>query len=197
MTPADLHLSSDPIMATLISQITLIKINPQSEPFNALIRSIVSQQLSVKAANTIYKRFENKCGPTPQADRLIKMDIETLRTFGISRQKASYIQNVAQHRIDNPEFWGAIHSLSSEEITQTLIQIKGVGEWTVKMLLIFNLKMPDVFPIKDLIIRNSICNLYSITAKGKERTANLLEIGDKWRPFRTRASRYLWAAKDL
>jgi DNA-3-methyladenine glycosylase II len=191
------HLSDDPLLKEVIESTTLNTSKSNGDVYGALVRSIISQQLSVKAAATIYGRFldlfENNY---PHHDQVIKMEPETMRTVGLSRQKSGYIQNVATFFLeDNIEDidWS---SESDEDIIQTLTQIKGVGTWTVEMILMFTLDRPDVFPVGDLGIQQAIVSLYDVKAEKKEMKSRLIEIAEPWRPYRTLACKYLWEWKD-
>ena len=163
------HLLKDKILSKIIKSNTLPERNTKDDVYISLLGSIVSQQLSTKAAATIYDRFihlfEDKV-PTPE--NLIKISVEKLRAVGLSNQKASYVKNIAEHFIQNPrdkKYW---NKRSDDEIIQELTSIKGVGVWTVQMVLMFTLKREDIFPINDLIIRNSVIKYYKITDQGKE-----------------------------
>ncbi len=191
------HLSNDPFLKKAIDLIELDIAKSNDDVYGALVRSIISQQLSVKAASTIYGRFldlfENNY---PDHDHVIKMEAETMRQVGLSRQKSSYIKNVAnffQHEKVVEKDWS---THSDEEIIKTLTQIKGVGTWTVEMILMFTLNRPDIFPVGDLGIQQAMIALYGIEAEKKELKPRLIEIAEQWRPYRTLACRYLWEWKD-
>ena len=191
------HLLKDKILSKIIKSNTLPVRNTKDDVYISLLGSIVSQQLSTKAAATIYDRFinlfENQL-PTPE--NLIKISAEELRAVGLSNQKASYIKNIAEHFLQNPrdkKYW---NKKSDDEIIQELTSIKGVGVWTVQMVLMFTLKREDVFPINDLIIRNSVIKYYKITHQGKEQLKVIEKIVSKWSPYKSIACYYLWAAKD-
>ncbi len=191
------HLKKDKILAILIDncQISLEKM--PIKVFDDLIRSIVSQQLSTSAAATIYGRFINSFhNEAPIADQIQQRDIENLRQYGLSYQKAGYIKNVVQHFIDNDLFGTDWEQWSDEDIIAELTKIKGVGKWTVEMILMFSLLREDVLPLDDLIIRNHMVSLYEVTSEKKQLIVDLNTIADQWRPYRSYACRYLWAAKD-
>ena len=191
------HLSSDPFLKKAIDLIDLDIVKSNNDIYGALVRSIISQQLSVKAASTIYGRFLDLFEYNyPHHDHVIKMEPETMRQVGLSRQKSGYIKNVATFFKDqkiSEKNW-SIHS--DEEIIKTLTQIKGVGTWTVEMILMFTLDRPDVFPVGDLGIQQAMISLYEIEAEKKELKNRLIEIAEQWRPYRTLACRYLWEWKD-
>ncbi len=189
------QLSKDPKLEVVMKSMSLSPLQDRGSVYEALIRSIVGQQLSVKAAATIYGRFldlfENERHP-PNA--LLKKEHDTLRGCGFSNQKAKYVKNVAQYFLDNPNIdW---KNLSNEEIIEKLTTIKGVGKWTVEMILMFALHREDVFPIGDLGVRNGMIELYDVKTEGKQLMVDLTKIADKWKPYRSFGSRYMWLWKD-
>jgi DNA-3-methyladenine glycosylase II len=191
------HLSKDKKLKPLIDNCQ-IKVHKEAIPvFDDLIRSIVSQQLSTAAAATIYGRFAQSLHDrSPVSVQILEKSVEELMSFGLSYQKASYVQNVAryfdQHNLHTTDW----NQLSDEAIIAELTNIKGVGKWTVEMILMFTLHREDVLPLDDLIIRNHMIALYEVTSTKKQLIQDLTAIGEAWRPFRTYACRYLWAAKD-
>jgi DNA-3-methyladenine glycosylase II len=191
------HLSLDPKMASIIPQITLTDIEVHSDIYLDLISSIVSQQLSVKAADTIFNRFldlfENRY-PMPQ--QILDKDTEILRGCGLSYQKASYIKNIAAYWIENKDTMKDWLTLSDDAIISELTTIKGVGKWTVQMILMFRLNRLDIFPIDDLGIRQGMIKIYGVEETGKDLIKKLHELADPWRPYRSIACRYVWKWKD-
>lgn len=191
------HLSTDKKMANCIRAITLEKLEPTYDAYEGLLSSIVSQQLSVKAAATIYDRFLHLFPDQyPSADVLLNKSIEELRTAGLSRQKAQYVTNVANHFKNNQLFDQDWRSLSDQEIIDMLTQIKGVGRWTVEMILMFTLNRSDVLPLGDLGIQQAMMEIYGVKGDKKELAVQMQAIAEAWSPYRTLASRYLWAYKD-
>lgn len=193
---------SDPILKNLIIKYPAPTFKDRSVfLYEDLIESIISQQLSIKAADTIFKRFKElfkevthaeryeNSFPTPQ--QVLEMPDETLRTAGISFQKISYIKSVADAYISELIDSEKMKQMSDDEVIATLTQIRGVGKWTAEMILIFTLKRPDVFSIGDLGIRNAITKLYGITDQ-KE----MLVLSEKWRPHRSTACWYLWRSLE-
>lgn len=165
----------------------------------ALLESIVSQQISTKAADAIFARL---CGlfpnnyPTPAG--LLALRFDDLRGVGLSGQKAKYIQSVAEFALEQSIDRAHLDAMTDEEIVQYLTPIKGVGRWTVEMLLMFVLDRPDVFPIDDLVIRQKMMRAYADRVTGligKALYKTLHEIAEPWRPYRTTACRYLWRWK--
>lgn len=192
------HLKKDPILASLIEKLgDLPPINQTKDVFQALVESIISQQLSTKAADTIYKRFLSLAGNVLLPGEVAALDVEHMRGVGISYQKASYIHNVAQFFIENPGWYEEAYTLDDETLITKLTQIKGVGLWTVQMLLIFELGRLDILPLDDLIVRKGIVFHYGLDEKDKSHRKQCLEIAKSWEPYRTIASRYMWASKDM
>ena len=191
------HLSKDPIMAKVVAGTPLEMRHAPHDPYFSLIRAIVFQQLSGKAAETIHNRFLSLFeGGYPHPDQLMNMEMETLRSAGLSRQKGTYVQNVAaffeEHKLLEKDW----ETLTDEYLLKTRTQIKGVGQWTVEMLLMFTLNRPDILPVDDLGIQQAIQRLYGVEEKGKQLQRRMLEIAEPWRPYRTYASLYLWRWKD-
>ena len=192
------HLSQDPVLSRLIEHIPFPE-PPQEERgvYLSLLRSIIFQQLSGKVASVILDRFLTLFNDGyPHPDHLLALELETLRSAGLSRQKATYLQNVAaffqSEKLENHD-WQA---MEDEGIIQYLTQIKGVGQWTVEMLLMFCLRRPDVLPLDDYGIRTAIVELYDLKETGKTLHRRITELAEPWRPYRTYACWYLWRYKD-
>lgn len=163
-----------------------------------LIGSIMSQQLSVRVAEVIYARFLNLYGgKEPRAQQILDTDPTVLRSIGLSNAKVSYVHNVARFVIEEKLTDTKLHKLSNEEVITYLTQIKGVGKWTVEMLLMFYLGREDIFSIDDWGIQQAMIKLYKLDVTDKKAyRAKLLELSQKWSPYRTHACRYLWSWKD-
>ncbi|RMG80794.1 MAG: DNA-3-methyladenine glycosylase 2 family protein [Bacteroidetes bacterium] len=192
------YLCRDAVLCPLVETLTIPPVSNRSGNLYAdLIRSIVGQQLSVKAAQTIYDRFMTLF-PDGYAhpDDILRLDADTLRSVGLSGQKAAYIQNVAaffrSEKLENKD-WS---DMTDDEIVDYLTQIKGVGRWTVEMILMFSLDRPDVFPHDDLGIQNTMKALYGLDHSGKALIQKMKAIAEPWRPYRTYACRLLWRWKD-
>lgn len=184
-------------IGALIDSISVPDFTPSRKVYYDLLDSIVSQQLSVKAATTIFNRFCTLFPDNyPHPELLSAIELDRLRSAGLSFQKASYLQNVAafslQHDLENHQW----DTMSDEEIIDFLTRIKGVGKWTVQMILIFSIGRPDVFPVDDLGIQQAMARLYALEEKDKKLKQKMIELAEPWRPFRTIASRYLWRWKD-
>lgn len=191
------HLKRDKVLAGIINKIGVLEPRGDKDLYLSLLRSIVGQQLSVKAAATIWERFLNlfKDG-YPSPEKVLKMKDEKLRAAGLSFQKAGYLKNIARFSIQETLDYGRLKHKQDDELIEYLVQIKGVGRWTVEMILMFSLDRPDVFPIDDLGIQNGIKALYKVEAQKKELLRQMTLIAESWRPHRTLACRYLWRYKD-
>lgn len=194
---AILHLEKDAFLKEVISTTNLAPLTPSGNVYFDLLDSIVSQQLSVTVANAIFKRF---CALFPDNDpspeTLITMDLNVLRSAGLSNQKATYLKNVAAFALENNMENYPWDDLSDQEVISFLTQIKGVGKWTAEMILLFSLARFDVFPTDDLGIQQAMTRLYSMTETGKDLHKKMIEIAEPWRPYRSVACRYLWRWKD-
>lgn len=184
----------DPVLKKLYKKYGPHQFEDRSEKlYEELVESIIGQQLSGKAADTIYKRFLKLFGdnkfPTPQ--KLLKTDVEKLRSAGMSYSKASYIKNIAKAFKDKEISIEKIEKLSDEEIKKELTKIKGVGNWTAEMTLIFTLKREDVFSLGDAGLRRAIKNLYKI-----EKEKDILKLSETWKPKRSFACWYLWRSLE-
>jgi DNA-3-methyladenine glycosylase II len=161
------------------------------EPYGALVRSIVGQQLSTKAARTIYERLTDLFdGRTPSPAELLAADPEEVRSVGMSRPKVSYLRSLAEHVESGELELARLSELPDEEVIEQLTAVKGLGRWTADMFLIFHLGRPDVLPVGDLGVRNAVKAAYGL--ERPPAPAELEALAEPWRPHRTRASLYLW-----
>jgi DNA-3-methyladenine glycosylase II len=192
------HLKKDALMKEVLKSTPALTFSPNKNLYQSLIRAIVGQQLSVKAAATIYQRFLNLFpGNDPAAEIVLRLDDEQLRNCGLSYQKAGYLKNIAQFSITNGLDYRKLYRKSDEDLIAHLTQIKGVGKWTVEMILMFPLNRPDVFPVDDLGIQNAMKKLYNLDGKGKVLHQQMTDIAKQWQPYRTIACRHLWRWKDI
>ncbi|MCX7550886.1 DNA-3-methyladenine glycosylase family protein [Xanthomarina sp. F2636L] len=186
--------SSDKVMRELIERLPKFNLDMSCNPFYDLVRSIISQQLSVKAASTIYSRFINLIGENYSALELNMINIDELKSVGISTSKCNYIKNVASKLLDEPGFFNRLKKSPNEEVIKDITTIKGVGIWTAQMFLMFSLGRIDVLPTADIGIQNAVQKFYQLDAKP---SIHLLEkIALKWKPYRTIACWYLWQGLD-
>lgn len=192
--------SADPSMGALIHAAGPYELNyqPLQDLFEALCQSIVYQQLSGKAAATIFGRFQDLFDGdgTPIPSAVLKMDTDILRSVGLSGAKTSAIQDLAEKTLsgDVPTM-NAMRTMTEQEILDRLTRVRGIGPWTVEMLMIFRLGMPDVMPATDLGIRKGFTRVFGIDALAPPKM--IRERSELWKPFRSVASWYLWRAVDL
>lgn len=193
-----IHLSKDKRFKKILSNQEPLVLEKRKHVYLQLCASIVSQQLSTKVAKVIYKRFldlfESKI---PKLHQIVATPIETLRNIGLSNAKAAYVHNVCLFFIEHGITDAHLRKMNNEEIIDLLTQIKGVGKWTVEMILMFTLCREDIFAVDDLGIQQSVANLYDLDTKDKKQLkVSMLKISAKWAPYRTYACRYLWGWKD-
>lgn len=189
---------SDATLAPIIAAAGLPTIVPNKNYYQKLVESIISQQLSVKAAATILKRFlELFPGdefPTP--GQILEKDIEELRSVGLSRQKGTYIQDLAVKVIEGTVRFNHLDALSNDEVIKELTSIKGVGVWTVHMFLMFCMGRLDVLPTGDLGIKNGIYSLYRLEEKPTAEEMEMIAKLHNWHPYESIASWYVWHSLD-
>ncbi len=188
----------DPVLAPIIRKYGACGIGTgrESDIFCGLVEAIVSQQLSTRAAATIYARLRALLpnGGTPTPEALIDLSDEALRAVGLSRQKLGYMRDLSRKMLDGSIDAAALHGMTDDAIVAELTRIKGIGRWTVEMLLIFRLTRPDVFPAGDLGIVKAVQKAYNL--RGTPDVKRLHAIAEQWRPYRSVASWYLWASLE-
>jgi DNA-3-methyladenine glycosylase II len=195
------HLSkADDVMAKLIEEHGPLDLEKRTatrpaDAYGALLRSIVGQQLSVKAARTIYERLLDLFGgTTPTPDELLAAEPEALRAAGLSGAKVKYVRSLAEHVRDGELHLGSLDDMSDDAVIAELTAVKGLGEWTSHMFLMFHLRRPDVLPVGDQGIRRAVERLYGLETIPDAET--LERLGERWAPYRTLASMYLWHSLD-
>lgn len=175
----------------------------KQDPFKALARSLVYQQLSTKAAATIFSRFETLCGGDSSVtpEKILKLDCSDIKKCGFSGRKVEYVKSLATHFIENKVTREKLEKLTDSEVRANLIQVKGIGDWSIHMFLMFSLGRPDVFPVGDLVVRKACKRIYNLNSGDSEHDTKvsnlpdartLLTIGEKWKPFRSIATWLLW-----
>jgi len=195
---ASTHLKqADPIMARLIAHFGPCAMRPIGEPFPALIRSIMYQQLAGAAAATIQRRFfalysEDDRPPTPA--ELLATSVEQFRSAGVSRQKAGYLRDLALHVAEGKLDFTNFDALSDDEVAAQLIAVKGIGEWTAHMFLMFQLRRPDVLPVGDLGVLRGMRLAYGL--EGTPTRAEAVKVGAPWAPYRSVGSWYMWRVAE-
>ncbi len=189
-------LKKDPVLADVITRTKgEILPTPSIDIYYYLLNSIVSQQLSVKVADVIWNRFLDMFPDRyPIEDLVLAKSDQELRAVGLSFQKLGYMRNVAEFSKNKGMSYEQIGELSDEEIIKYLTEIKGVGKWTVQMVLMFPMDRPDVFPVDDLGIQMKVKRFYQLTTEKKALKEDMIKIAEKWKPYRTLASKLLWNA---
>ena len=193
-----IHLSKDKKLKQLIELQTPFILEKRNKVYLRLCASILSQQLSTRVADVLYERFLNLYGgKEPSTKQILETPATTFRSIGFSNAKASYVHNVCRFFVDNKITDASLHRMNNNEVQELLTQIKGVGKWTVEMILMFTLGREDVFAMDDLGLKQSIIKLYNIKETDKKLLQQKIEkISKKWSPYRTYACRYLWGWKD-
>ena len=182
----------DPVMAKIIRSHPKVHLEPRGEAFHTLARAIVGQQISVKAAQSVWNRFFAVVS-VASPEQVLKTTAKELRACGLSARKGEYIRDLAQRFAD-----GAVHvhrwpEMSDEDVVADLVQVRGIGRWTAEMFLMFNLLRPDVFPLDDLGLRKGIQLAYF---KRPVALKTMRKLGETWRPWRSVATWYLWRSLD-
>lgn len=185
----------DPVMRALVRRVGPFRMQTDRNRFRMLACSIISQQLSTKAARTIRERLIALAGNELLPERLLQCQLEELRGVGLSRNKAAFLHDLSAAVSDGRVCLPKIARKDDEAVIAELIQVKGIGRWTAQMFLMFSLGRPDVLPVGDLGIRAAIRNLYGLAELPGEVAAH--EIGSKWRPYATVASWYCWRSLEL
>ncbi len=184
---------NDPVMAMLIERYAGLSLVSRGDPFSTLARSIVGQQISVKAADAVWGRFLALVGEV-RPDGVVQLGEAGLAGCGLSRRKVEYVCDLARHFVDgrlDPSVWGG---LDDETLIRELCAVRGIGRWTAEMFMIFNQMRPDVFPVDDLGVQRAVCEHYFSRTRQPPRL--LSEFAKRWQPWRTVATWYLWRSLD-
>jgi len=187
----------DPVMRELIRRHGACGLadDQHTDPYKALVHSIMSQQLSTKAAATIARRFDELFGGAfPGPAQVLAMPEDRLRSVGLSRMKVAFIRDLAGRIHEGSLRLDELNGLSDEDVIRALTQVKGIGRWTAEMFLMFRLHRPDVLPVGDLGIVNAIKKQYRL--RKTPSPERMMRIGEAWRPYRSIACWYLWASLD-
>ena len=187
---------NDPDLIKLFDSIEVNTLDPGNNYFKALTRSIIYQQLSGRAAKTIFSRFKsiysNNQFPIPK--QVLETDIETFRESGLSYNKSFYIKNIAQAFLDEPDVYDNLSKMNDKEIIGRLTKVKGIGLWTAQMFLMFTLNRPDVFPVTDLAIQKGYKSYFKLNDLPKPN--DKIKRSEIWIPYRTTVSLYLWGVLE-
>lgn len=188
--------SADPVMRDLIEKAGPFTLKPRRDRFHALVGSIISQQISGKAADSIRQRLKQRVAPGKiSAESLLRLSSGDLRNVGISPQKATYLLDLATRVASGSLRLERLSRLSDEEVIEALIQVKGIGVWTAQMFLIFSLGRLDVFPHDDLGVRVALRNLYGLDDLPDKHVSH--QIARPWRPYASVGTWYCWRSLDL
>lgn len=188
--------SSDPIMAATIERVGPCMLVPNPNLFETLVDAIVSQQISVKAADAIMARLRAATPggqPTPAA--LLTLEHDALRAAGLSTPKARYVRDLTERVVSGQLDLELLQTQEDEAVIEELIKVKGIGRWTAEMMLIFSLGRPDVLPVDDLGFVEGVRSAYNLEIRPKPR--DMRERGEQWRPYRTFATWYMWGLRRL
>ncbi len=186
---------SDPVMGRVIERVGPCTLHPRRDYFVVLCKAIFTQQISTAVATVLFGRFRDLFParrPTPARvlAALEGSDPELLRRCGLSRQKAAYLQDLSRHFVDGRIPTRRLGRMDDEAVIDALVEVKGIGRWTAEMFLIFTLNRPDVLPVDDLGLREGVRAVYGLTERPGAGTVT--EIAERWRPWRTIATWYLW-----
>lgn len=188
------HLRKDRKLAKVIDLVGEFNLSLTKNPYESLVEAIITQQLSAKAADSISAKFREIYGRFPKPADVIETSDAKLRKAGLSYMKVSYIKDLSK-KVESKELRLAyMKNLSDEEVIVQLMQVKGIGRWTAEMFLIFSLGRLDVLPVGDLGLRKGIKNLYSLEELPEKE--QIESIAEKWRPYRSVATWYLWRSQD-
>lgn len=191
------HIASHDVrLAQLVHDYPQPTFRPHTDYYRELVESIISQQLSVKAAATIYRRFVDSFGHFPEPDEILARDDTELRSVGLSGQKTRYIKDLAAKVLSGEVQFDHLDQLSNDEIVAELTAVKGVGEWTVHMFLMFCMGRFDVLPVGDLGIKNAIQRVYSLDMAPAPDDIKTIAAKNGWKPYESVASWYLWKSLE-
>lgn len=190
---ADHLTKADPLLAPVIAEQGVIEPVIREDYFATLVRTLIGQQLSVKAATTIFTRFMDMVGEL-RPERLLEFDQDQYRSTGVSKQKFGYITDLCRHYVAEPEFYEHLDAQDDGTVIEHLTAVKGIGKWTAKMFLISSLGRVDVFSAEDVGLKNAMVKLLGLDPAVKPR--ELEARAEIWAPYRSVASRYLWAYLD-
>ena len=182
----------DPVMAAIMRRHPRVHLEPRGDPLHTLARAIVGQQISVKAAQSVWNRFSTLVSVISH-EEILKVKTGDLRACGLSGRKCEYISDLARRFADGHVHVHRWPEMSDEEVVADLVQVRGIGRWTAEMFLMFNLLRPDVYPLDDLGLRKGIQLAYY---KRPVSLKTMRRLGENWRPWRSVATWYLWRSLD-
>jgi len=196
MRKAILHLKkSDPVLAAIIERVGPYRVEYGDPTFHSLAEAIVYQQLNGKAAVTIFKRFSDLAGTPLTPAGILKLTDAQMRSVGLSKQKSSYLKDMAQRAAQGELDFSRLREMTDDEVIEHLTQVKGVGVWTAHMFLMFTLRRPNVLPTGDYGVQNAIRKHYR--KRKLPKPAQMEKIAKCWEPYRSVACWYLWKSMDI
>jgi len=190
-----IHLSKDPVLAGIVKRVGPFAMAYRDPTFEALVRSIVSQQLSTTVARVIFGRLEKALrGRAMTPGNVLRLRVTTMRKVGLSGQKTEYIRSLARHAMDGSLPFESLGEMDDEAVIARLIQVKGVGVWTAHMFLMFGLRRPDILAVGDLGVRQAIQRAYAL--EKMPTPAEVEQIAENWHPHCSAACWYLWRSLE-
>ena len=190
-------LKKDKKLLSIIKSVPYPVFHRNKDIYGALLNSIISQQLSIKAAATIHSRLLSLFPDNdPKPELMIAMSLAKLRSVGLSKQKIGYVKAIAKASCDNGLRHEELSKKSDDDLIKYLTGLHGVGQWTAEIILMFSFNRKDSFPVGDVGIQNAMRRLYKLDEEGKEFKQKLIFIAEQWRPYRAVACRYLWGWKS-
>ncbi|MDR3428345.1 MULTISPECIES: DNA-3-methyladenine glycosylase family protein [Silvimonas] len=186
--------AADPVMAQLIAQFPDISLRGRGDAYQTLARSIVGQQISVKAAESVWGRFLTELGGVLDSQQLLEVEVARLRGCGLSGRKVEYLQDLSRHHVAGRLDMAVWQAWDDDAIVAELVSIRGIGRWTAEMFLMFAMLRPNVLPLDDIGVINAIARLYN----GGERLPPkaMRELAERWQPWRSAATWYLWRSLE-
>ncbi|GAB7129538.1 DNA-3-methyladenine glycosylase [Silvimonas sp. JCM 19000] len=186
--------AADPLLAAVIDRFPNVSLRGRGDAYQTLARSIVGQQISVKAADSVWNRFMAEMGGTLDSQRLLDTEIERLRACGLSGRKVEYLRDLSAHHVAGRLDLALWQTWDDEQIIKELVSIRGIGRWTAEMFLMFCMLRPNVLPLADIGVINAIAQLYN--ANERLDAAAMRVLAEKWHPYCSVATWYLWRSLE-
>jgi DNA-3-methyladenine glycosylase II len=184
----------DPVLSRIVKKYNKGFLTTRNNPFFSLCRTIVGQQISIKAADSIWSKFEKKCKKRISFNKVLKIPSRTLKSVGLSRQKVSYLKNIAKNFRNKSFSVSELKKMNDEQAISYITKLKGLGVWSAEMFLMFNLNRPDIFPIKDIGLLRAISKNYKTSYPPSKRFLN--KISNLHSGYRTVFTWYMWRSID-
>ena len=188
---------NDKLLAKIIDNSAKCNLKPKRNYFNAVLRAIIGQQLSVKAAASINGKFISHFNGSPLPENILNTPDTVLRNLGLSNAKTKYVKDLSAKILSSEISLESLTKKNDEEIIKELVKVKGIGNWTVHMFLIFTLGRPNVLPVSDLGIRKAVMNNYNLRKLPDEKKLIYISRKNNWEPYNSIASWYLWKSLDM